>query len=196
MLPKARPKITEAEVIQILEKFSKCHPDEQVILIGIRGYYLDSMGKKAENDRGIYDDALIWYIKGQGIMAFNGNCDASKYRKGFGFGKEKGMASLDVGTWRYTMGTHYGSVPHKAFRQAKPVTVTRDGTKGNYKDTGMFGINIHRGGVNSTSSLGCQTIPPSQWDMFRDVGYNALKERGITEFSYVLIDEKTRRKLV
>ena len=45
------------------------------------------------------------------------------------------------------------------------VVVVRDGNPP-YEHKGMFGINIHRGGVSTTSSLGCQTIVPSQWNEF------------------------------
>ena len=46
------------------------------------------------------------------------------------------------------------------------MTVVRDGVTGDYADTGSFGINIHNGGWRTTSSLGCQTIHPSQWAGF------------------------------
>jgi hypothetical protein len=48
--------------------------------------------------------------------------------------------------------------------QAASVEVRRDG---GLIESGWFGINIHRGGVTTTSSEGCQTIPPErQWNQF------------------------------
>lgn len=194
MLPKSKPKITEKELLTIIDSHQVDINKNPVILVGIRGYYLDSMGKKNQNDRGIYDDALIWWIKDRGIMAYNGNCDASKYRKGKGKGAEKGMASLNCGVWKYKTGIHNGSKPHAAFRQAADVVVTRDGVGFDYEDKGQFGINIHRGGVNGTSSLGCQTVPPAQWESFKALGYEAIKDHKLASFPYILVDEKIRRK--
>jgi len=187
--PKSKPALNADEVLKIV-KANKV--TDKVCLVAVRGYYLDSMGVKGQNDRGIYDDAMFW-VSPDGVISFNGNCDASKYRKGKGSGAEKGMASLNPGVWRYKPGTHYGSVPHPAFRQAAPVKITRDGTNGNYQDTLNSSINIHRGGANGTSSLGCQTIPREQWDAFKALGDMLLKKHGQKEFAYVLIEETSRR---
>src|SRR5262245_48185267 len=111
-----------------------------------------------ENDRGIYDDALF-IVSPETFVAFNANVDPSVFRRG--------IAALEAGGVRYKLGIHGLSRPaaqcYKALVQAGPVTVRRDET-GN--DTGWFGINIHRGGVSGTSSLGCQTIVPDQWPTF------------------------------
>lgn len=157
-------------------------------LLGIRGYYLDTYGVKGANDRGVYDDALIWFNVST-FRTFRGNTDASSYRKGSGFGSGKGMANLMKGIWKgYYPGMHNGSVPHLAFRQGANVTVLRDGTP-SYTNTGMFGINIHRGGVNGTSSLGCQTIMPADWTLFKAYGDAALKKASLSNFTYVLAEE-------
>ena len=184
------PRITREEVKKILE--ANGADTSEVCLLGVRGYYLDSMGVEGKNDRGIYDDALIWYLP-DGFMTYRANTDPSRYRKGHGTSNStKGMASLKSGTWLYQMGMHNGSVPHPAFRQADKVTVMRDGNP-SYPDTGWFGINIHRGGRSGTSSLGCQTVPRETWDSFKSLGYNELKKYGQKVFHYVLIDEESRR---
>ena len=118
------------------------------------------------NDRGIYDDAL--FIDAQGTFAtFNGNTDPSTYRPGTGFEEAtKGIACLNPGVWLvYRFDKHKGQYLALCQRAGK-VTVTRDGKKENYEHTGEFGINIHKGSYHGTSSLGCQTIHPDQWESF------------------------------
>jgi lysozyme len=174
MIPAKKPQRGFDWISQILPQV-KLKKTDKILLIGFRGYFLNSMGVLEKNDRGIYDDALDWVELETGIVhQFNGNVDPSAYRKGKGTGSSKGMASLKNGTWRYKIGMHNGSVPHMAYRQAADVTVIRDGNP-NYEETGQFGINIHRGGRTGTSSLGCQTVPPSQWDDFNATGTRLLK---------------------
>lgn len=153
-----------------------------VVLIGVRGMYAPK-----GNRRGVYDDGLIWVRKSTGFIAtYNGNVDPSAYRKGTGTGSKKGMASLKNGLWRYKQGPHNG---YPAFRQAAPVTVLRDDVDGTpYEDTGMFGINIHRGGTVGTSSLGCQTIKSAEWLDFKRTGDGLLKAAKQVEFSYILVN--------
>ena len=185
-LPKSKPMRGVEWLTSILNANKKAIGDDSVVLIGIRGYFRDTMGAIGKNDRGIYDDALFWLNLKTGFLAsYNGNVDPSGYRKGVGTGSAKGMAQLKSGAYRYKTGIHNGSKPHAAFRQADVVTVIRDGTP-TYEDTGFFGINIHRGGQNSTSSLGCQTIPPVQWDDFKETGYALLKNAKQNTFCYIL----------
>lgn len=157
------------------------------VLIGIRGYYKDK--EQGKNERGIYDDAMFW-VTPNVFASFNANCDPSRYQKGFGEGSEKGMASLNPGVWYYKTGLHYGitTPPYPAFRQAAPVVVTRDGNNGNYQSVVPTSINIHRGGINTTGSLGCQTIPPSQWNPFKNIGYSELKRFNQITFPYILCE--------
>jgi hypothetical protein len=161
-----------------------------VILIGIRGYYLDSMGVKGKNDRGIYDDALFWVNRRTGFLAtYNANVDPSRYRKGHGKGSSKGMASLKNGVWLYKKGPHPLRNGYPAFRQAAPVTVIRDGSP-DYEDSGFLGINLHKGGRTTTSSLGCQTLPPTQWEDFRATGYKLLADAKQSVFNYILVERQ------
>lgn len=177
--PPSRPKLTRGAVEYLL---SQRQVSARVSLVGIRGYYKDTMGKPGENDRGIYDDALF-LVSGEVFAAFNANTDPSVYRAG--------IASLKAGVWRYKLGIHGLSKPksqqYRALVQAGPVTVFRDG-RGD--DTGMFGINIHRGGTTGTSSLGCQTIVPTQWPAFISlVTQELLRADGQVVIPYVLVEQ-------
>ena len=185
MIPKGRPNLLLEEALAYIPDTidRKKYP---VVLLGIRGYYMNTMGVKGKNDRGIYDDAAFW-ITPSAYASFNFNTDPRAYRKGRGIKEgEKGMAVLNAGVWMYKAGLHKG---YQAFRQADQVTVTRDGLDGNYEDTGWFGINIHKGGIVTTSSAGCQTLPVAQWHAFKDMGYDQLKLYQQHEFPYVLVEQ-------
>jgi lysozyme len=182
MLPPSRPKMSESEARKILRQAGVTDP---VAVIGRRGYYLQTMGNPTSNDRGIYDDALI-VVTPDGIMTFNGNVDPSVFRPG--------IATLASGVHRYRPGRHGISrdrpgriVSYPAFRPAtknEQLPVTRDGVASNPRPG--VAINIHRGSRNGTSSEGCQTIPPDQWDAFHALVMSALKKAGQKDFAYVL----------
>lgn len=190
MKPKSVPQIKKERAVKIGSDLGI--DINKPFILGMRGYYLDSMGVKGKNDRGIYDDAII-LVAPDVYITFNANTDPSRVRKGKGTGSGKGMAVLDIGVWSYKIGIHGLSKPvksrHEALVQAAPVTVIRDGNP-DYKDSGHFGINIHRGGVNTTSSEGCQTIPPDQWDRFLFAVKAAMNRFKIKEIPYVLVEEQ------
>jgi len=197
--PPYRPKFTAAE----LDSFCKAlkFADAPVKILGIRGHYRDSMGKVGKNDRRIYDDAIVVILDDGTYHTYNANTDPSGRRPGHGTGKYKGMATLVEGLWSgvYTMRKH--KQQYDALCQdGGPVTVRRDAddsvpnsniVKVNgekfYLHTGMFGINIHRGASNSTSSEGCQTIYPPQWDEFQKLVYKVMKSKKMKTVEYGLV---------
>jgi hypothetical protein len=155
-----RPRLSRSQVIAKLPSGYKVP-----CIVGMRGYFKDEMGRKGVNDRGIYDDA-IFIIEPNLMYSFNANTDPSRHGMNNKIGK--GLASLKAGTYEYKVGIHgvskEKSKQYEALVQEEKVTVQRDVT--NTEHTGFFGINIHKGGFNTTSSEGCQTIHPSQWDEF------------------------------
>lgn len=191
-IPASKPKRTQAELRAQIAAFGIDRTKNPLVIVGIRGYYKDTLGMPGVNDRGMYDDALF-IDSDEAFAAFNGNTDPSRYQAGFGTGASKGMAKLKPGLWPvYRFDIHNGKYEAICQRAGK-VTVIRDGSPP-YEDTGNFGINIHRGGYNGTSSLGCQTIHPDQWPSFitlaTDIAKRVFGEKWRQAvIPYVLLEE-------
>jgi hypothetical protein len=96
--PTEKPRLSSTELHGLLQPYTIDRSAYPLVVVGIRGYYKNTMGAPGVNDRGIYDDA-IFLDTAQATVAFNGNTDPSSYRKGKGKGSEKGMASLNPGAW-------------------------------------------------------------------------------------------------
>ncbi len=164
-IPASRPKLSRAEVEKIIDHYGVDRNTYKVIIVGIRGYYEDSIGKPKQNDRGVYDDA-IFIVTPKYFGAFNANTDPSTYRKGYGFGDQKGIATLKAGAYyAWKIDLHKGKYTALCQRLGK-MTVIRDGNPPYEQTHAYLGINNHKGGITTTASLGCQTVPPSQWDEY------------------------------
>lgn len=181
MQPSSRPQIDSKKLLDWIKKDHPGFKLPDLFVAGIRGYYLDSLGATGKNDRNMYDDAIFIVVKGK-VIPFNGNTDPAAFRSG--------IANLKPGVWpAYKLDFHKGQYMALCQR-IKPVTVHRDG-KGD--DTGMFGINIHKGGYKTTSSEGCQTLPPEQWaDFINTFILHAQQLHGkayrSTAYTYVLLE--------
>ena len=184
MKPRATLAIVEAAARKMWTQTFSAVPFPEMLVVGVRGYYRDTMGKRGVNDRGIYDDG-IFVIGENTLAAYNANTDPSAWRDG--------VASLLPGCHPYRPGNHGISRPGGGYPAFRPATngealpVSRDGEKGRSSRDGVA-INIHKGGVNSTSSLGCQTIRPDQWEAFYSTTRLEMKRAGLVKFWYILID--------
>lgn len=158
ILPAARPRVPRSVAAAVLATKGLTAPEPAIL--GLRGFFRQAMSKGVDQ-RGLYECAIC-LVTPDSILAVNANTLPT--------GSHPGEAVLDCGTWSYKMGIHNLSKdpavhPHyPALVQAATVTVSRDGQTA--KDTGMFGINIHHGSYTMTSSEGCQTIHPDQWEQF------------------------------
>jgi lysozyme len=181
MLPPSRPQITRVDALKLVAGFDLTkYP---VFLVGIRGYYKDTMGKPGVNDRAMYDDAVC-LVTPEGFTTFNFNTDPSRFKKGIAVLKAPGM-------YLYRVGMHgiSGPNPYEALRQYGDVTVIRDGgVEVTDNERNRFWIDIHRGGYGTTSSLGCQTVPPDQWIEFFKSVKTAMKQHGQDTIPYCLVE--------
>jgi lysozyme len=180
MLPPSRPQQAKSKTQALL---TKARVADEVALVGIRGYYRRTMGDPTKNDRGIYDDA-IFLVSPNAYATFNANTDPSISRKG--------IAVLKPGVHRYRKGKHGLSTPSGGYPALRPANaaeqlpVTRDGVG----DSMGIAINIHKGGFRTTSSLGCQTIYPSQWEAFIGLVYAEMDRAGQRTIPYLLVEEE------
>ena len=188
-IPKSKPKATRELVIaKATEAWAKEHgtaPLPDRFVFAVRGYYRDSMGEVGTNDVGIYDDGFF-IVTPQEMTSWNGNTDPGRY--GFNNNAGKYMARLKPGCWWFRSLIHRGK--YQAFGQGENlVTVERIRSDGSIAKTesGEFGINLHLGGVNGTSSEGCLTLPPEQWRDFRRTLNAVLHLAGLKRFALILI---------
>jgi lysozyme len=188
-LPTAKPQASidtvAARAARQWKKHRGAAPMPALYLVGVPGYYWESMGNPTANDRGIYDDA-IFIISPTLFASFNANTDPSAFRKA--------IATLLPGVHPYRPGNHGISRPgggYPAFRPATPgesLPVRRDGETTIPSTRPGIAINIHRGSRTSTSSEGCQTIPPGQWPHFHATLTGELKRHALKSFPYILLD--------
>lgn len=178
IVPAARPEMARAAAEALLKAGGV--DLSKPALLGRRGYYRDSMGEVGVQERNLYDDAIV-LVSPTAFITFNANCDPSRFRDG--------IANLKAGRWLYKVGTHGLSKPkdrqYEALVQAAKVTVARD-ERGD--ETGYFGINIHRGGRTTTSSEGCQTIHPDQWEEFMATVKREMSAHGVRTVPYLLTE--------
>ncbi len=175
-IPNERPKLSAEEVLKIIRHF-KIPEEYPLIVVGVRGYYLNSIGAAGKNDRGVYDDAYFLYSQLH-FQSFNANADPSSYRAGYGFGEAKGMASLvEQAHYMWKIDKHKGQYEALCQRLGS-CTVMRDGQSGPYLQKNAYiGANNHKGGINTTASLCCQTIPPAQWDEYINLAKAIMQKR-------------------
>ena len=164
-----------------------------VNIVGIRN---SATGNKVTN---LFDDYLTISYKENGEWKFHiWQATTDPGTKGvMQYGNKAGVARLVEGQYRgsHTMRLHAGK--YEALGQNKPVKVFRDPNKDmkydeNKIDEGLFGINIHKAGDNSTFvenwSEGCQVFKRSaDFEEFMKICRKAREKHG-NSFTYTLIE--------
>jgi len=168
-----------------------------VNIVGVRNN-TPGIYKKVTN---VFDDCLTVSFKDAKLVeqfyCWKATCDPGK--KGVKqFHNKNGVARLVPGQYRgaYALSLHQGKY-EAVCQRLQEVTVWRDGNKDLTfdevkQDTGMFGINIHKSGVDSTWvenwSEGCQVFKRvKDFNEFMSICKKAAKVHG-NHFTYTLIE--------
>lgn len=178
MVPNSRPQQPKEKTLAMV---IKARIEDLVCLVGIRGYYSETF-QPSGNNRGIYDDAMV-LLSPSVHATFNANTDPSIYRKG--------IAVLKTGVHRFRKGNHGISRPDGGYPALRPANAKEElpVTRDKEGDSMGIAINIHRGSYNSTSSAGCQTIYPSQWDGFINLVYTEMARYNQKTIPYLLTEQ-------
>ena len=165
IIPHSRPKMSRENISRILSHTvppNELNPNLAYI-VGIRGYYLNTMGKRGENDINVYDDAAF-VISPDEFHSYNANTDPS-------FVKRKGrfLAKINLGVYTFYRDYHLRSRGKSKMYEALrmyPEGVWIACTRNGKPSTCGF-INFHYGSNRPqnwvTWSDGCQTIPKTQY---------------------------------
>ena len=169
--------------------------DYDLNIVGVRN---SDTGNKVTN---AFDDVITVSYKKDGQWVYHewANTTDPGTKGVREFKNAKGVARLVEGQYRgsHAVGLHQGK--YEALRQITPVKVYRDADKNmvydeSKVDTGIFGINIHKAGVDSTFvenwSEGCQVFKRSaEFDAFMVIAKKAAAIHG-NKFTYTLIESK------
>jgi len=166
--------------------------DFDVNIVGIRNL---STGNAVTN---VFDDTISISYKIADVWNFRSwECTTDPGTKGVKeFHNPNGVARLVPNQYKgsHHIGLHQGT--YEALCQQKPLTVFRDANRDAIFDetkteTGIFGINIHHAGENSTLvenwSEGCQVFKRiADFNQFMDICRKAVTLHG-NSFTYTLI---------
>jgi hypothetical protein len=164
-----------------------------VNIVGVRN---SATGDKVTN---VFDDVMTVSYKIDGEWKFHSwPCTTDPGKKGVQqYHNPKGVARLVEGQYRgsHGIGLHQGK--YEALKQYKSVKVFRDADRNmtyaeNKVDEGIFGINIHKAGADSTYvenwSEGCQVFKKSaDFEEFMAIVRKSKAIHG-NSFTYTLIN--------
>lgn len=171
-------------------------------------YNLNIIGVRSNTNKRVtnkFDDVLVVIYKDNNDVVVR-KCFEITTKPGLYYmnnpANSKGTGILVPNQYRgcWEIGFHQGK--YKALCQRKPVTVYRDNNRDsvydlepNNTDTGIFGVNIHKAGTNSTQvdkwSAACQVFAnSSDFATFMKLCDNQIANSNGKTFTYTLLNEE------